>query len=317
MYDPLGALDTTPAETVFWLHTVSVRVTSMTNSRVRARLVVSAFVCLVGSVGAIAIGLEARQTKPAAKPKSTQTTKRPPAAAAAAAPKVERPVPFAAGETLSYDVSWSMAFVTAGSATLRVVDKHASYGSMAYYLLGEGRPSPMLAKLYSLYYKADSLLDVYSLTSQRGSVYSDENGRKRLKSLRFNPDGRTAIFEMQTSTSMKKDIAVPALAQDALSALYAMRAMPLAPGTTIKMPVCISDAVYSLSAAVGQREDVKTGIGTLPGFKITPTVVDAAGKPIGRKMTLWLSDDAKRIPLRLQADLPVGSFNLVLREVKY
>ncbi len=33
-------------------------------------------------------------------------------------------------------------------------------------------------------------------------------------------------------------------------------------------------------------------------------------------MAVWISTDARRLPVRLQADLPVGNFNLVLREVR-
>jgi hypothetical protein len=83
------------------------------------------------------------------------------------------------------------------------------------------------------------------------------------------------------------------------------------------MPVCISDAVYYMSVTVGGREDVKTGIGTRPALKITPVMTDAAGRPFGRKLWLWLSDDARKVPLRLQVDLAVGSFNLVLRDAKF
>jgi hypothetical protein len=296
----------------------------MRQTHIRRRLAACLMLCVFALASRGALAVETRQAKPVAKPGARPQAKPParsPAAAATAvparAPKVERPVPFAAGETLSYDVSWSMAFVTAGTATLRVVDKHPSYGSIAYYILGEGRPTPMLAKLYSLYYKADSLVDVYTLTSQRGSVYSDENGRKRMKALRFNPDGRTALFEMQTSTYMKKDIAVPAKSQDALSALFALRAMALAPGMTIRMPVCINDAVYQMSVTVGAPEAVKTNLGTQQAFRLTPVVTDTAGNLVGRKLSIWLADDGRRVPLRMQADLVVGSFNLVLREATY
>ena len=84
------------------------------------------------------------------------------------APKREQPVPFAAGEALVYDISWS-TFLTAGTATVSVKEKKPSYGSTAYYIVAEGRPTPLLSKLYSLYYKADTLLDVYTLLPQRGS----------------------------------------------------------------------------------------------------------------------------------------------------
>ncbi|MCX6544315.1 MAG: DUF3108 domain-containing protein [Acidobacteria bacterium] len=296
----------------------------MAHIHISRRLAAFIILCVVALASLSAAAPDVTQTKPGtrvgARPQGTQSPRRQPAKTTAVpvrAPKIERPVPFAAGETLSYDISWSMGYLTAGTATLRVIDKHPSYGSLAYYIVGEGSPTPMLAKLYALYYKADSLLDAYTLTSQRGSVYSNENGRTRMKSLRFNPDGRTALFEMQTSTNMKKDIAVPAQSQDALSALFALRAMPLAPGTTIKMPVCISDVVYYMSATVGARESVKTGLGTQSALRITPMVTDAAGKSVSRPLSLWLSDDAKKVPLRLQADLAVGSFNLVLREAKF
>lgn len=70
----------------------------------------------------------------------------------------ERRVPFAADEQLSYDVSWSSC-LTAGSATLTVREKKPSSGSTAYYIVGEARPNRLLSTLYTLYYKADVLLE--------------------------------------------------------------------------------------------------------------------------------------------------------------
>src|SRR5262245_20180308 len=86
----------------------------------------------------------------------------------AAAPR-EASVPFKVGETLSYDVSWS-AVLVAGNATARVVENKGD----AYALVVEGRPVPMLARLYNLYYRMESLLDSGTLLSQRGVLYSEE-----------------------------------------------------------------------------------------------------------------------------------------------
>ena len=91
---------------------------------------------------------------------------------------VERPVPFKIGETLTYDVAWS-SLVTAGTAAATIKEKKASFNSTAYYIVAEGRPTPIVAKLYSLYYKLDTLLDSYTLLPQRGSVYSEEGSRHR------------------------------------------------------------------------------------------------------------------------------------------
>src|SRR5687768_18577771 len=100
-------------------------------------------------------------------------------------PKREHPVPFKPGEVLEFAIGWS-TFVTAGTATVAVKEKKPSYGSTAYYIIAEGRPTSLVSKLYTLYYKADTLLDSYSLLPQRGSLYSEEGKRHRMKTTVFN-----------------------------------------------------------------------------------------------------------------------------------
>src|SRR5258708_13770196 len=85
-----------------------------------------------------------------------------------AAPKKEMAVPFKTGEVLEYDIGWS-SFVTAGTATITVKEKKPSYGSTAYYIIAEGRPTPLVSKMYTLLYKADTPPDAYSLLPQRGA----------------------------------------------------------------------------------------------------------------------------------------------------
>jgi hypothetical protein len=232
--------------------------------------------------------------------------------AAPAAAKTERAVPFRAGEVLTYDVSWS-SYLTAGVATFTVREKKASFGSTAYHVVAEGRPTPLLAKLYTLYYKADSLLDAYSLLPQRGSVFSDEGGRKRLKTTSFNQGARTATYEVQTATLVKKPVALSPFTQDALSAIYVLRAIPLKPGAAMSMPVSDSGKMYKVNVRIGNLEPVKTGIGTVNAYRITPTITDLQGKPQNtRGLALWISDDARRLPVKMQAEVAVGSFNLTL-----
>lgn len=235
------------------------------------------------------------------------------AAPARPAARVERPVPFKVGETLSYDVSWS-SYLTAGNATVTVREKRPSFGSSAYYIVAEGRPTPLLSKLYTLYYKADTLLDSYTLLPQRGSVYSEEGRDRRTKTVSFNQGARSAVYEVQTATKVRRDMKLPAYAQDALSAIYVLRALPLKPGASISMPVSDSGKVYKVQVTVGSREQVRAGIGTVSAWKVTPTIFDERGQPSGRTMALWISDDERRLPVKLQADLAVGTFQLTLRE---
>ena len=61
---------------------------------------------------------------------------------------------------------------------------------------------------------------------------------------------------------------------------------------------------------------IKTPFAEVSALKVKLTLTEAGGKPIGRNILLWMSDDARRLPMKLQADLPIGSFNLTLRDAK-
>src|SRR6185503_19265304 len=121
-------------------------------------------------------GSRASQARP-------RTPAAPPARPAPAQPR-EAAVPFKAGETLTYDVSWSQ-YLVAGSAVARVVEKRPSYNSTAYYIVAEGRPLPIIARFYKVFYKMESLLDSFSTLSQRTSLYAEEGSSKRFSATTF------------------------------------------------------------------------------------------------------------------------------------
>jgi hypothetical protein len=238
-----------------------------------------------------------------------------PAARTAASPRAEQRVPFAAGETLSYDVSWS-SYLTAGTATTTVLEKKPSFNSTAYYIVAEGRPTPLLSKLYSVYYKMDTLLDSFTLLPQRGSVYSEEGKRHRFKTTQFDRPAKKVLFEYKADTTVKSDFATSAVTQDALSAIYVLRAIPLKPGEKMTMPIADNGINYKVQFDAGASEKVRTPRGDQAAVKIRLSVFDDQAKPVGKNVFIWISEDERRLPVKLQADLPVGSFNLLLREVK-
>lgn len=283
----------------------------------RSRPTFASVLCLWLVVSAAAAA-QAPATKPAqprtpppataARPAAPKTS---PAPAASARPRSERAVPFTVGETLTYDVAWAN-YLTAGSATLAVREKKPSYGSVAYYITAEGQPVSLLQKIYSVYYKADTLLDAYTLLPQRTSVYSNENGRERMKTTLIDQAKHTATYEVRTATLVKRSVTVPAYTQDLLSAVYIMRAIPLNAGAKMTIPVTDSGKVMKVQVTVGQREAIRTPAGTVPAWRVEPRVLGADAGAQG--LALWISDDARRLPLKLAAEVAVGTFTFTLRE---
>ncbi len=221
-------------------------------------------------------------------------------------------VPFQVGETLTYDVSWSN-FLTAGRATLRVVDRKAlAAGRTGYGLQVEAQSVSVAATLYKLYYKIESVLDTATLASIRSSSYSNEGGKERVKSISFGPNS-TADVEMRMKETSRHKVTVPKNTLDILSAMYVLRALAVKPGETLTMPVIDGDTVSRLRLTFGAKETVSTGQGKLAGWKVTPVMLDDRGQPTsGRRLTFWLSDDAARKPLRFEAALAIGTVTLTL-----
>jgi len=244
-----------------------------------------------------------------------QTKKAPAAPAAPAAPKREMPTPFKAGEVLEFDIGWS-SYVTAGTATVSVLEKKPSYNSVAYYIVAEGRPTSLLSKLYTLYYKADTLIDVYNLLPQRGSLYVEEGKRHRMKTTTFDQAKRQAKYEVQTATHVERTLNLLPLTQDSLSALYVLRAIPMkAIGDKFNMPVTDAGDLYQVQMRAAAYESLKTPLGTMNAWKIVPVITASKGTEPPRGLAIWISDDPRRLPLKIEAQLPVGKFVVTLKKV--
>jgi hypothetical protein len=224
-------------------------------------------------------------------------------------------VPFRAGERLTYVVSYS-PYLTAGTVSMQVQAKRPSYNSVAYYVVAEARPTPLMSKLYTLYYKADVLMDVYTLLPQRAGVYSEEGQRHQMKVTTFNNAARKATFEHVTAKSGKREFSVPAFTQDALSAIYVMRALPLKVGAKETIPVTTGGRSYNAQVTVAGTEALNTGAGPFQTFRLRTALFDESGRPTGRPIHLWISDTANRVPVKLQSELSVGSFILTLSEAQ-
>ena len=283
-------------------------VPSKTVMNTRSRALIAATL-MVGVAAASGVAGAGSAVLPQARPARKTAPAKP------AAPAPEMKVPFAAGETLTYNVGWSNYF-TAGTATMRVAERRPISGSRAAYILvAEGKPGSILSKLYDLYYKAETQLDTRTLLPLTASVFSKEGSRTRVKTTHFKGAGRTADYSVQTSTLNKRQLSVAPYTQDALSAIYVLRTvLYFKPGEFVKMPVTSGGDVYNAEIRVGPApESIKTDAGTFQAWKVSINALDTATRqPAARGMHVWFSNDARRLPVKVEAGLAVGAFTLTL-----
>jgi hypothetical protein len=264
---------------------------------------------LAATLGLVAFAsLSAQQRRPA-----------PAAPGRAAAPRVEArreaSVPFRVGETLTYDVAWS-TYLIAGTASTTVVEKKPSFDSNAYYIVAEGRPLPFIARLYALYYKMDTLFDSFTALSQRSSLYTEEGPDHKIVTTRFDRPARRALFELRGDTVQKDELAVPADTQDGLATLYALRTHTFRSGERMNIPVLDNGTLYRVAVDATGPEHLKMRVGDFDAWNLKVTILDPQQQQVGKNIAVWMSTDARRLPLRIQADLPVGYFVLALKDAR-
>jgi hypothetical protein len=204
----------------------------------------------------------------------------------------------------------------AGTAYATVAARVDGTGGPAYHIIADGRPIPLLQRLYNVYYKMESMLDTVTLLPQRMSLLSEEKNGRRLAATRFDRARHKAQFELDDAgTPLKSEFDVPAQVQDGLAAVYVLRAMNFKTGERISLPVTDDGNVYTVQADPVALEQVRVPLGTLEAWRVNVSVVDAAGQPAITDAAVWYSTDARRLPIKLQGKLPVGHFVLVAREV--
>ncbi|MGE5816145.1 MAG: DUF3108 domain-containing protein [Acidobacteriota bacterium] len=234
----------------------------------------------------------------------------PPVSAQPAHVKSGQPVPFAVGETLTYDVSWS-SFVSAGQATLSVQERTSAAGASTYHIVADGRPTPLVSSLYTLYYKVESWLDTSNLLPRRASTYTEEGRRRRSTSVTFDQRAHKAVYD---AGGTRRSFTIPPLTQDALAALYVLRALHVASGAQLTMPVVNNGELHHVTLTAGSRDTVECGLGAVQATRVDFQATDSKGEPVGRNMAVWLTGGRRQVPVQIRAELAVGSFRLVLRD---
>jgi len=100
---------------------------------------------------------------------------------------------------------------------------------------------------------------------------------------------------------------VPAGAQDIVSAVYSVRSRTLVPGDTFAIPVFTTRKTWTLHGRVLRRERLETALGTLPVVAIALRTEFAGKLQADSELTLWMTDDARHLPARLDASFVFGS----------
>ena len=215
---------------------------------------------------------------------------------------------FKPGEWLKFRIHYG--FLNASYATLQV-NSEVLNGTPVYHVVGNGKTTGFA----SIFFKVDDTYESY-FDKRNGRPYKfirkiDEGGYTKDIEVNFDYEKDIAVLH-DKKKDKKFNFTIQEDVQDLVSAFYFLRnnynVDDLVVGKTIDLDVLYDDdGVFRFKLKYMGTEVLKTKYGRVECLKFRPYVQSGRVFKEQESLSLWVSKDDNRIPIRIQADLRVGS----------
>jgi hypothetical protein len=231
--------------------------------------------------------------------------------------------PFVDGETLTYEGKISKIIRGIAIADLTLTLAKAP-GGEGFLVKAEARSKGTLLKLFrfSFLQEIRSSIDSENFRAMRTVKHDVQKERVRNSEALFDyRERRVTYVETDPNEPMRPPRRIASeiddVSHDLISGLYSLRLMPLAVGKTFRMSVSDSGLVYDIPVRVTAREQQKTMLGKQWCFRIEPEIF-GTNRLIEREgsMTIWITEDSRRLPVRSVVDSPYGKIDIRLKAAK-
>ncbi|KGO91589.1 DUF3108 domain-containing protein [Flavobacterium subsaxonicum] len=223
---------------------------------------------------------------------------------------------FKTGEVLKFRIHYGV--VNAGNATLEVKEAVRD-NKKVHHVVGTGVTTGMT----KFFFKVTDLYETY-FDKVTGKPYQyvrkiDEGGYTKNQEGFFNQDKNTVLVKDYKHKS-QKTISVTENVQDIMSTFYYLRNHPsvdkMKVGEAISVDMFFDEEVTKFKLKFIGREDISTKFGVVSTMIFRPYVQAGRVFKEEESLTVWISDDENKVPVRIKASLAVGSLKADLEEYK-
>jgi hypothetical protein len=240
------------------------------------------------------------------KPPPVATTPAPVIATPAPNPTVSAPPvsttngdwPFPLNEQLNYQVFVGSSTTPMGTATFQVRGRSRFFERDGIFFTVTAQTTNAAARVFVAKDQIDSYVDPKSLLPYRTVLNLVEGARRLNQTLTVNQDTGAVTTDRGTR------IEIPVGTHDYLSFFYALRMFNLAPAKRNAIAVLVENKPKTVIATATKREQIGLGQRVIPAIALTITTDDP--EPDKYQLRLWVSDDRRRLPLRITAMTQIG-----------
>jgi len=235
-------------------------------------------------------------------------------------PEIE---PYKVGESLVYEGKFSKAVLRGIAVADLKFSVERAPNKRNYIIKSQGNSKGSLPKLLNakFFQKFESTVDGENLQILKTVKRDEQNDRVRDSEAIFDYKDKKVIF---IETNPQDTIRAPYVVasplepdtQDFISAVYAVRRLPLEVGKTFELKVSDSGLIYKIPVRVTAREEQKSILGKTWCYRVEPEVF-GENRLLGRdgSMIFWITDDPRRVVVRAQVNYTVGRIEIKLKKI--
>jgi hypothetical protein len=223
---------------------------------------------------------------------------------------------FDVGEWFKFRIHYGL--VNAGYATMEVREAIVK-SKKVFRVVGRGYTTGVSR----FFFKVDDLYESY-IDKTTGNPYQyvrniDEGGYTKNQEGFFN-QSENKILVKDYKHKTEKTLAVAKNTQDILSSFYYLRNYPnidkIKPGEFVAIDMFFDDETTKFRLKFIGREQIRTKFGVIQAMIFRPLVQSGRVFKEEESLTVWISDDQNRMPVRIKASLAVGSIKADLEAFK-
>lgn len=228
---------------------------------------------------------------------------------------------FDSGEELVFKVSYG--FLDAAEAKMKVSPQVTSVNNRPTYKIDVFGETLGVFKLFRVNNNWGTYLDTTKIIPYQSYRHIEEGKYRKHEQVIFDHEKKNAHVKLYDRENKElvdtKDYKVPANVQDIVSGFYQLRTMDLKrlkKGDSVTLTGFFDKEVYNLKLEYKGKETVSTKLGTFSSFVFSPIIPKNKLFRGEQPVTIWVTDDKNKIPVKIKAKLAVGALDMEIMEAR-
>jgi hypothetical protein len=217
-------------------------------------------------------------------------------------------------QMLQYGVEWRL--IRAGLARLTWTPQPGGTHQADLHLESAG----LVSKLHRVNDDYRAILNK-GLCLESVLFKSEEGKRRRETKISFDGKGKVSYLErdlVKNNIALSKELDTPPCVHEYMGGLAKLRTLKLEPGQSATVPLTDGKKFAQVKVDAQEREQVKTPVGTFNAMRYEVHMFNGVILNRKARMHVWISDDARRLPvqIRVRIGVLIGTITLQLEKME-